>query len=41
MAKTRSKKEKKERTIRIVATIVAVFFLLSIFILWGMYFIGR
>lgn len=41
MAKPRSKKEKRERTVRIVAAIVAVFFLLSIFIIWGMYFIGR
>jgi len=41
MAKPRSKKEKRERAIRIVAAVVAVFFLLSIFIIWGMYFIGR
>jgi len=41
MAKTKSSKNKKERTIKIVASIVALFFLLSIFIMWGMYFIGR
>lgn len=41
MAKVKSKKEKKMQTIRVIAAIIAVFFLLSIFIVWGMYLIGR
>jgi len=41
MAKVKSKKEKKMQVVRLVAAIVAVFFLLSIFIVWGMYLIGR
>jgi|YelNatPaOPRAMG01_1025707.scaffolds.fasta_scaffold09371_3 cell division septal protein FtsQ len=39
--KAKTKKEKKMQVIRIVALIISIFFLASIFILWGMYFIGR
>ncbi|PMQ02224.1 MAG: hypothetical protein CBR30_00770 [Dictyoglomus sp. NZ13-RE01] len=34
-------KKKQEKIVKIVAIIVAVFFLLSIFIIWGMYIFSR
>lgn len=34
-------KKKQEKVIKIVAIIISIFFLLSIFIVWGMYIFSR